>query len=102
MRVLELSDTLIKVGISGGLPGLFSVNVRKGTDGNAIANPSTATDFTYEVSIDTISPTTGSISGGTLITITGKNFIPTDTTESMVTIGNQLNQLCIIQTITST
>lgn len=88
MRVLELSDTSIKTGISGGLPGQFDVNVIKTGDGNAIANPTTANDFIYEVLISSVSPSTGSVYGGTLLTITGTNFIPDDKAESMVTIGN--------------
>jgi hypothetical protein len=67
---------LIKTGVPGGLPGTFDVNVVKAGFGNAISTPLTANDFKYEVVIDSISPTSGSITGGTLITITGRNFVP--------------------------
>lgn len=95
MKILSVNDTFIKAGIPGGLPGLFDVNVIKEGFGNAIAIPGTVNDFTYEVYITSISPSSGSIGGGTLITITGKNFVP-DVLDTMVTIGNELNQLCKI------
>jgi hypothetical protein len=101
MKVLSASDTLIKAGIPGGLPGMFDVNVIKTGLGNAISNPTTANDFTYEVVIDSVSPISGSIGGGTLITITGKNFVD-DEMDTMVTVGNELNQLCKIEQITKT
>ncbi len=53
----------------------------------------------YEVVIDSVSPTTGSYEGGTLLTITGRNFVP-DEIETMVMIGNELNQICKIESIT--
>ncbi len=87
MKVLSANDTFIKAGIPGGLPGNFDVNVIKEGFGNAIANPTTANDFVYEVVIESVTPNTGSISGGTLITITGRNFVP-DVLDTMVTIGN--------------
>ena len=101
MKVLSASDTLIKAGIPGGLPGMFDVNVIKAGFGNAVPNPTTANDFTYEVFIDSIFPTSGSIGGGTLITITGRNFVD-DVLDTMVTVGNELNQLCKIEKITKT
>lgn len=87
MKILENTDTTIKVGIPGGLPGNFEVNIIKTGFGNAIANPTTANDFVYEVLITGVSPNTGSIGGGTLITISGKNFVP-DVMDTLVHIGN--------------
>lgn len=101
MKILSVTDNLIKAGIPGGLPGIFDVNVIKTGFGNAIANPPTANDFAYEVYITSITPNSGSIAGGTLITIIGKNFVP-DALDTMVTIGNELNQICRIETISST
>jgi hypothetical protein len=43
--------------------------------------------FTYELSISSISPTTGSIGGGSLITVTGVNFSP-DPLDNLVFIGD--------------
>ncbi len=101
MKILSVNDTFIKAGIPGGLPGVYDVKVIKLGFGNAIANPSTGDDFSYEVVITGVSPISGSIGGGTLITITGKNFVP-DAMDTMVTIGDELNQLCKIESITST
>lgn len=64
------------MGIPGGFPGKFKVNVIKTGFGNAVPVPETANDFAYEVYISGISPSSGSIAGGTLLAITGKNFVP--------------------------
>lgn len=96
MKILSVTDTEIKAGIPGGLPGKFDINVIKDGFGSAVSIPATANDFTYEVIIMGISPTSGSIGGGTLLTITGKNFVP-DELQTLVTIGNELNQICKIE-----
>lgn len=93
MKVLKATDTLIQAGIPGGLPGQYDVRLIKGGFGFAV--PTISTLFTYETVIDSIVPSSGSYFGGTLITITGKNFVP-DVLDTMVTIGNELNQLCKI------
>lgn len=87
MKVLSVTPTLIKAGIPGGLTGKYKVNVIQTGLGFAVANPTTANDFIYEVVITGISPKSGSIFGGTLLTITGRNFAP-DALDTMVTIGN--------------
>jgi hypothetical protein len=61
MKVLNISDSFIQVGIPGGLPGQFTVNVIKQGFGNAVPVPSTANDFAYECVITSISPVNGSI-----------------------------------------
>lgn len=96
MKALSVIDTEIKAGIPGGLPGIYDLNVIKIGFGNAVATPFTANDFAYEVSITSVSPSSGSIGGGTLITIAGKNFVP-DALDTLVTIGNELNQICTIE-----
>lgn len=87
MKVLSVNDTFIKTGISGGIDGKYKINVIHRMYGYAIKNPLAANDFTYEVIITSISPKSGSIYGGTLLTITGKNFLP-DYLDTMITIGN--------------
>jgi hypothetical protein len=47
MKILQITDTLLKVGVPGGLPGTFDVNVIKAGFGNAIPSPTTANDFKY-------------------------------------------------------
>ena len=87
MRILSINDSTIECGIPGGLPGEFEVEVNIIGTGNAIPNPETANDFVYELVIESISPTTGSYYGGTLITITGRNFSPT-LTENLVFVSD--------------
>ena len=93
MKVLKATDTLIQAGIPGGLPGAYDVKLIKSGFGFAVPNISTT--FKYETVIDSISPSSSSYYGGTLLTITGRNFVP-DFLDTMVTIGNELNQLCKI------
>lgn len=77
LRIITYSDILIKVGLSGGLTGTYKVQVTIPTaSGDSIANPIGADTFDYVNSITSIAPLTGSYYGGTLITITGTNFIP--------------------------
>jgi hypothetical protein len=101
MKVLSTTNNILKVGIPGGLPGYYDVTVIKEGFGSAIPLPASGNDFAYEVVITGVSPSSGSIGGGTLITISGKNFVP-DALDTLVTIGNELNQICNIESITTT
>ena len=101
MKVLSATNTSLKVGIPGGLPGVYEVNVLKQGFGSAVTLSATANDFAYEVIITSVTPNFGSIGGGTLINITGKNFVA-DALDTLVTIGNELNQICKIESITTT
>jgi hypothetical protein len=87
MRILKINDTFIQCGIPGGLPGNFKVVITVSGLGNAIANPNNANAFVYESVITNVSPATGSAYGGTLLTISGRNFVP-DKMQSLVFIGN--------------
>ena len=73
LNVLTLTNTSIKVGLSGGLAGTFTVQVNDLVLGDSVpANASAFSDrFIYKVSLISVSPNTGSINGGTLLTITG-------------------------------
>lgn len=100
LNVIEASDTLLKVRIPGGLPGNFNVVVQKEGSGYADVNPVGANAFTYGIWIDSISPATGSMNGGTIITISGKNFSPV-LAENQVYVGNAINWNCIMLTATT-
>lgn len=76
MRILVLNDTYIKVGIPGGLAGKYKVQVNILGVGEAIPDTSSANDFTYELVINSVTPTSGSYNGGTLIHLKGINFSP--------------------------
>ena len=57
--------------------------------------------FSYQIVVDSISPTTGTISGGYQLTITGKNFAPAKGS-TQVFIGDGLGSLCPITSISET
>ena len=69
--------------------------------GDSVAASAGDDTFVYEVKINSISPTTGSYYGGTLLTISGKNFA-TAAQQSLVFVGDELNQFCIIETVSET
>jgi len=58
--------------------------------GAAIPTDADTVAFKYQTSISSISPTVGSIHGGTIITIAGDNFSPI-LSENLVTVGNLHN-----------
>lgn len=101
LKVLSLSDTTIRAGLSGGYPGNYIVQVTIGTIGDAVVGSVGANSFSYSIIVSSVTPQTGSNYGGTLITLTGTNFLP-DTTLTTVYIGDDHNQFCRIETITST
>lgn len=76
MRILSMNDTVIKVGIPGGLTGVYRVEVNKLGVGEPFPNTTDANVFTYELVITSISPNSGSLYGGTLVHIQGVNFAP--------------------------
>ena len=82
----------MKVGLSGGLPGEYEVEIRK--DGK-ISKPQSAGDsiFKYEIIIESINVLEGSPNGGTKLIIQGKNFSP-EPSENLVFIGSKPNTLC--------
>lgn len=96
LNVISLTTTYIKVGLPGGLPGIFTVKVTlPNSNGDSLPNSAGADTFQYVVSIKSVSPLTGSINGGTLITIDGENF-SADTQNTLVFIGTTLNWFCKI------
>lgn len=95
LRVIAATDTRITVGLSGGLPGVFTVQITlPNSVGNSIATGG-ADQFQYLCSITSISPTSGSYYGGTLLTITGNNFSPAYS-DTLVYVGDTLNWFCNI------
>lgn len=59
------------MGLAGGLEGTFTVEVNLPAIGDSIAGGLNTNIFNYAFSVSSISPSTGSYNGGTLITITG-------------------------------
>lgn len=77
------------------------MQVNLATTGDSIAATAYSNIFEYAVSVSSIYPQTGSINGGTLLTITGVNFV-NDTTQTNVYIGIILDWFCNIESITPT
>lgn len=101
MRVLTINNTNIQAGISGGLSGAFEVKLYKKNFGAILPSSPTATQFTYELVINSISPTTGSYYGGTLINLKGINFA-TNILQTLVFVGDAMNWICDVESVTST
>lgn len=98
MRVLSVEDDIIKCGIPGGLPGVYNVDVSLAGHGVISYAANSSNVFTYELVITSVSPQVGSYHGGTLVTINGINFSP-DILENIVSIGNELNSVCVIESV---
>lgn len=95
LNVLSVNDTNVEAGLSGGLAGAFTVQVtRPDFNGDNIAAPG-VDQFQYLSSIISVSPSTGSYNGGTLLTITGTNFSPAYG-DTLVYVGDTLNWFCNI------
>ena len=95
MRVLNINDSYIKVGIPGGLTGKYSVQVNLIGVGEILPSSSSITDFAYELVFTSVSPATGSYYGGTLLHLKGLNFAPA-LDQTLIYIGNELNWFCVI------
>ena len=66
-----------------------------------LPNTTTVNDFIYELVVTSVSPSSGSYHGGTLVHIQGRNFAPA-LDESLVYIGIELNWWCLVDTVNST
>ena len=76
LKILKNNDTVLTVGYSGSLAGIYRLQVTEtGVRTSAAATP-TANKLTAKIVIGSISPLTGSPYGGTVLTITGRNFSP--------------------------
>jgi hypothetical protein len=102
LKVLSFSSTYIKVGLSGGKPGNYTVQVTL-LSGGGDSEPATlgADSFSYSLTITSVTPATGSYNGGTLLTIKGTNFSPASR-DTIVYVGYSLNWFCNIISINST
>lgn len=83
LAVLKMNDTYIKVGLGGGKKGNYKVQVVLEGVGEINGSSAGVNNFAYEVYIQSIISNGTAVhlnnfltSGGNLITITGKNFIP--------------------------
>lgn len=96
LKVLALNNTYIKVGLSGGLPGVYTVEVTLSSSaGNSVPALNGSNIFEYKLQVLSVFPKVGSLFGGTLITITGVNFSPVEG-ETLAYVGPALNWFCKI------
>jgi hypothetical protein len=76
--------------------------VRVERDEYGFSKPASAVtddEFSYQVTVTSVTPNSGSKAGGTVLTITGTNFAPEDT---VVFIGSAMNWICSVLTSTAT
>ena len=97
----SVSSTLLECVLAGGIasPTLYNVRVVVAGFGAAIPNPSYPT-FQFQVAVHSITPSSGSYAGGTVLQITGLNF-PTEVTQNQVTVGPYLVR-CQVLSATAT
>ena len=95
LSVLNMTSKTIFAVLGGGKIGTYKLTAliqgmgysKEGSNGSSL--------FIYDLSVTEINPTTGSIYGGTLITITGNNFSPI-INQNQVFIGDVINNICDI------
>jgi hypothetical protein len=77
LNLLALNDSSAQVGLPGGLAGtyLLYLNLQTNSAGDSVPATTDANSFSYAVTVTSVSPSTGSYNGGTLLTITGTNFV---------------------------
>lgn len=101
LTVVTATSTSIQCILGGGKTGDYFVRVlNKGASGKALSPASPASSFKYKIFVESVTPNIGSMGGGYDITIKGRNFAGMDSTN--VFVGDALNSLCKIKTITST
>lgn len=84
-RAIEVNENNITVSMTPLPAGLHSLHIVVGSKGLALGNLTVSSP-----AVASVSPTTGSIAGGTTLAITGNGFSPGNTT---VTIGNNPCQI---------
>ena len=72
--VSQLSDTSITCSLQGGRTGLYRVKITKTGIGHSIGSPVTADEFRFAVPVTSVTPSSGSLEGGTTLTISGSSF----------------------------
>lgn len=93
----DVTDTRIKVRISGGRSGEYDIRVTR--DGWGSNQDTANDDFQFKIAVTSATPNVGSDAGGTLLTINGYNFVPGEMT---VFIGEGVNWMCTIISETTT
>ena len=95
----SITSTQILCTLSGGVTGNYRVRVLFGTSGMALLSSSNSANFDYVFAVSSISPSSGSVLGGTLLTITGQQFLAGKPESHAVQFGSTT---CDIVEVTST
>ena len=98
--VVSSTTTQITCRLSGGQAGDYLIKVHQA--GIGYSKPGTAGDnaFKYVIKVTSITPSSGSLEGGTVLTIVGENF-STITNENQVVIGDSGLDYCIVTDATA-
>ena len=99
-NIITSTETSITCRLPGGYSGANTIVVFKKTIGDSLPDAD-ANVLTYEITFTSISPTSGSLNGGTLLTITGQNF-STIKTENVVLTDKDSQLYCDIESATIT
>ena len=100
-NTVSSTSTQITCRLSGGKKGSYQIKVHMNGVGYSMPASSNSNVFKYRSTVSSISPTTGSKAGGTVLTITGTNF-STIKNENQVSIGESGMNHCLILTATET
>ncbi|KAM3144741.1 hypothetical protein pb186bvf_003050 [Paramecium bursaria] len=99
LPIISISGNDITVWLRGGMPGDYQVIINRVGYGVSKPQSSASNLFSYGVFVKSVTPSSGSEAGGTVITITGTNIV---LSETLVFIGNTVNWYCNIDTAKST
>ncbi|KAM3135691.1 hypothetical protein pb186bvf_012217 [Paramecium bursaria] len=97
--IKSIEGNTLTVYLRGGMPGEYQIIINKLGYGKSWPMTQGSNKFKYGVFITSVSPQIGSEGGGTIITITGRNIV---LDETLVFIGNALNQYCDVNLTLST
>ena len=100
LSIVSVTDTKIVAVLGGGRTGTYRLEVIKSSVGKALVSPATANVFKYEILVENLSPRRGTYNGGTILTITGRNFSPLKN-QNQVFIGED-NLMCAILSCSTT
>lgn len=102
LNILDGNDTSLKVKLSGGVTGAFKASVVRAGYGSSTESAAGAADFKYEIVVTGVAPATAaSRNGGTVLTVTGRNFSP-DPLDNQVYVSDEINWFCLVLTATAT
>ena len=100
-NTVSSTTTTITCRLSGGKKGAYRVKVHMKGVGYSLPKTTDSDLFHYRTTVTSISPTKGSLVGGTVLTIQGTNF-STVKNENQVVLGDSGLDYCIILTATPT